>query len=47
MEFSPLGAQARKGMRARDFLDEMAVDIQEHASIVVLFDNVLVPDFFV
>jgi hypothetical protein len=40
-------AQAFKGLGAGDFMDQMAVDIEQAGAIVCLMDQMIVPDFVV
>jgi hypothetical protein len=40
-------AKAFKGLRAGDFVDKMAVDENQACSVIALFHDMGVPDFFV
>ena len=41
------GAQARKCLRAGDFVHQMPVDIDQARAVIAPFDDVRSPDFFV
>ena len=41
------GAQTGKRLRARNFMDEVAVDIDQAGPIIAAFDHVIGPDLFV
>ena len=44
---APGGAQPLERLRAGDFVDEVAVDVDQARAIVARFDDVRVPDLFV